>query len=161
MRNLFFHRYDQLKSTSNGVSFGLLLFRVVVGAAFVLHGFGKIQSPFDWMGDAPIPGFLQALAALSEFGGGITLILGLLTPLTALGLIATMIGALGLAHLPMGHPFVASGPGEPSYELALVYLVSALLVLFTGPGRFSLDALLVQGLQPKKPADWQAASLSS
>lgn len=121
-------------------SAGLLVLRLVMGAAFVIHGWGKIQSPFSWMGDAPIPGFLQALAAISEFGGGILLLLGLLTPLAALGILFTMAGALFIAHFPQGHPFVASG--GPSFELPLVYLAAALLFLVAGPGRFSLDYAL-------------------
>lgn len=117
----------------------LLLLRLVVGAAFVLHGAPKIQNAFTWMGDAPVPGVLQALAALSEFGGGIALILGLLTPLAALGIMGTMLGAMFLAHFPAGHPFVGKGG---SYELALVYFVVALNVLFFGPGAYSADAKL-------------------
>jgi len=53
-------------------SVGLLLLRLVVGAAFLFHGWPKIQNPFGWMGpEAPMPGILLALAALAEFGGGI------------------------------------------------------------------------------------------
>lgn len=86
------------------------------------------------------PPVLQAAAALSEFGGGIALVLGLLTPLAALGIGATMSVAVFLVHLKMGHPFVAQG--GPSYELAAVYLAAAILFLLVGPGRLSLDALL-------------------
>lgn len=53
---------------------GLLIIRIVFGLGILHHGWGKIQHPFTWMGpDAPVPGILQALAALSEFGGGIAL----------------------------------------------------------------------------------------
>jgi hypothetical protein len=52
-------------------SVGLLLLRLVMGAAFVLHGWPKIQNPFGWMGpEATMPGILIALAAVAEFGGG-------------------------------------------------------------------------------------------
>ncbi|PWB78822.1 MAG: DoxX family protein, partial [Holophagae bacterium] len=69
----------------------LLLVRVVAGFAFMLHGWGKIQNAFGWMGpDAFAPGIFQALAALSEFGGGLAWILGLLTPLASLGIACTM-----------------------------------------------------------------------
>ena len=122
----------------------LLLVRLVMGAAFVLHGWPKIQNPATWMnamGMEQVPGFLQALAALAEFGGGLALIMGLLTPLAALGLICQMIGALSLVHLPQGDPFVSMQ--GTSYELPLMYLVLAILLLVLGPGRFSLDYLLV------------------
>jgi putative oxidoreductase len=123
-------------------AWGLLVVRVVFGLGIAQHGWGKIQHPFTWMGqDAAVPGFLQALAALSEFGGGVALILGLLTPLALLGLAITMIVAITTVHLKAGHPFVARG-GGPSYELAALYLAVSLLALIAGPGKLSLDAKL-------------------
>jgi putative oxidoreductase len=121
---------------------GLLLLRLAMGAAFVLHGWPKIQHAFNWMPpEAPVPGALQALAAVAEFGGGAALILGLLTPLAALGLACTMATAVGMVHLH--HPFVAA-PGQPSSEPAVVYLAAALMFLLVGPGALSLDALLAR-----------------
>ena len=67
-------------------SVGLLGLRLVMGAAFMFHGWPKIQNPLGWMGpEAPVPAILQALAALAEFGGGMALIVGLLTRLASLG----------------------------------------------------------------------------
>lgn len=120
--------------------FTLLLLRFVAGLAFMFHGWSKIQNPFGWMGpDAPVPGILQALAALSEFGGGLAWILGLLVPLASLGIACTMAFATFFHAVQLGDPFVASGPGQGSYELALVYLSIALVMIGVGPGRFSLD----------------------
>ncbi len=127
---------------SSSASFGLLLLRLVVGAAFVLHGWGKIQNPLHWMGPgASVPAALQLAAAVSEFGGGIALILGLLTRLFCLGLVGTMTVAVFMAHIPQGHPFVGK-PGQPSFELAAVYLACAILFLLVGPGWLSLDAVV-------------------
>lgn len=121
----------------------LLILRVVAGLAFMFHGWGKIQNPFGWMGeDAFAPGFLQALAALSEFGGGLAWILGLVVPLASLGILCTMAVAAFLHAVMLGDPFVASGPGQGSYELASVYFCMALLFIATGPGRISLDRKL-------------------
>lgn len=121
---------------------GLLIVRLIFGVGIAQHGWGKIQTPMSWMGpDAPVPGILQALAAISEFGGGIALILGLLTPVAMFGLICTMLVAIFTVHLKAGDPFVARGGGR-SWELAGLYLGVALLVLFAGPGKFSIDAAL-------------------
>lgn len=103
------------------------------------HGWGKIQNPFEWMGDnASIPGFFQALAALSEFGGGLAWALGLLTPLASFGLACTMAVAVYMHAMVFHDPFVAQGPGG-SYEPAAVYLCVSLLFILAGPGRFSFD----------------------
>ncbi len=121
---------------------GLLLVRGVVGMAFMFHGWGKIQHPFGWMGEnATVPGWLQALAALSEFGGGAAWMLGLLTPLASFGILCTMATATHMHAIVRGDPFVAKGTGG-SYEPALVYLCIAALLLLAGPGKLSLDALI-------------------
>jgi putative oxidoreductase len=110
-----------------------------------MHGWPKIQHPMDWMSgmESAPPGFVQAIPAVLEFAGGILLAVGLVTRLAALGLVSVMIAALALYHIPHGHPFVAQG--GPSAELASVYLVVNLLIAVTGPGVFSLDALIFGG----------------
>jgi putative oxidoreductase len=124
------------------LSAAILAVRVVVGVAFVLHGWPKVHNPFGWMAgmeNAP-PGSLQAAGAFAEVGGGVLLAAGLLTRVAAVFLAATMVAGVALVHFPKGDPFVA--PGKPSWELAAVYFVVCLLILATGPGRFSLDAIL-------------------
>jgi putative oxidoreductase len=129
-------------------SLGLLALRVTAGSAMALHGWPKFQNAFTWMdGFMPgVPGIMQALAAFSEFGGGIALALGLLTPLAALGIIGTMIGALAMVHLPAGDPFVGAGGDKPSYELAMLYLTLSILFLLNSPGKFSLDYALFRNV---------------
>jgi putative oxidoreductase len=131
---------------------GLLILRLVVGSAFIQHGWGKIQHPFGWMNQpdqpAPVPGILQAAAALSEFGGGIAFIIGLLTPLAAIGIAATMATAIRMVHWE--HPFVSSGAG-PSFELPASYLAVAILLFLIGPGILSLDFLLFGRRQSGSP----------
>src|SRR5687768_10241288 len=132
----------RLPDLSARASLGLLVLRLVVGLAFMFHGSGKIQHPFNWMGpDAKIPGIFQALAALSEFGGGLAWMLGVLTPLASFGLACTMTVAVWTHAVIMGDSFVSTGKGG-AYELPATYLCVALLLLLAGPGRFSLDWLL-------------------
>jgi putative oxidoreductase len=127
---------------SSRVSAGLLILRLVVGCAFVIHGYGKIQNPFGWMGpNAGVPAVFQALAAVSEFGGGLAWTLGLLTPLASFGLACTMSVAVWTHAAVLHDPFV-SLKGARSYELAGAYLCIAVLLLLVGPGRFSLDRIV-------------------
>lgn len=133
---------------NNLPSLGLAGLRIVMGLAFVFHGLPKAEHAFSWMGGSPIPAILQAVAAYSEVLGGLGLALGFCTPLASLALIGTMIGALGLAHLPSGDPFV-NAKGGSSYELALVYLTGALLFLLNSPGKFSIDYWLYSKAKSK------------
>ena len=134
MRKIF-----AIRNQTVAVDLILLLIRLVCGYAFVLHGWGKIQNPFHWMGnESSVPGIFQALAAVSEFGGGFALISGFLTRLGAFGIGCTMVVAVYMHRVVMGDPFVNLTGGR-SYEPAFVYLLIALLLVISGPGRFSLD----------------------
>ena len=119
------------------VDAAFLFVRLVVGAAFMFHGWGKMQNPMGWMGP-DVPGILQAMAALSEFGGGLLLILGLLTRAGAAAIAATMTVAVLMHMAVMKDPFVHPTGGR-SYELALTFLSIAVLFVLAGPGRYSLD----------------------
>jgi putative oxidoreductase len=130
-------QYFKPPSQSSAASWGFLLLRIVAGLAMMMHGWGKIQAPMSWMGaGAPVPGIFQALAALSEFGGGLFWILGLLTPLASLGIFFTMAVATYTHAIQRGDPFVGTGP---TYEPALLFLSIAVLFFAAGPGRYSVD----------------------
>jgi len=135
-------RIFQVREHSTFPAAALLLLRVVAGLAFMIHGWPKIQNPFAWAGpDAAIPGVLQGLAALSEFGGGLAWILGLLTPLASLGIAITMAVAFSFHAFVRGDPFV-SMTGGPAFELAALFFCIAVLLIAIGPGRFSIDRKL-------------------
>jgi putative oxidoreductase len=121
-------------------SVGLLVLRLVVGAAFLFHGWEKIRNPTTWMNafPNPPPPYLQAAAAVAEFCGGISLIIGLLTPLFALLIACTMATAAFTVHIPHGDPFVNT-KGGASWELAAVYFAASVAILLLGPGQLSLD----------------------
>jgi len=120
-------------------STGLLLIRLIVGVAFIVHGYPKIGHPTSWMPDSNFSPMLLAVAAYVEFAGGIALLLGLLTPLVAVLIAIDMAVAIFGVAIPKGTPFIAMGN---SYESAAFYLVACLALAFTGAGRYSLDALM-------------------
>jgi putative oxidoreductase len=119
----------------------LLVVRVLPGLAFMAHGWPKIQNPFGWQGaNAFAPPIFQALAAVSEFGGGLAWTLGLLTPAACLGILSTMCVAFYHHTFRKGDPLIANGGA--SSELSRAYFSIALVLLAVGPGKFSIDRKL-------------------
>jgi putative oxidoreductase len=122
---------------------GLLLFRLVIGSAFLLHGRRKLKTPTNWMQQEdtpPSPPAVQFFAALAEFGSGTGYLLGLLSPVAAIGMLMSMTGAMLKVHIPNHSPFVDS-PGKPSAESSIIYAAAAILLLLMGPGKYSIDQL--------------------
>jgi putative oxidoreductase len=126
----------------------LLVLRIAAGTLFAAHGAQKL---FGWFGGGGIsgtaaafdsmglrPGRVHATAAgFNEFAGGLLLALGLLTPLAAVLIIATMTAAVITVHAKNG-PFVTNN----GWELNVVYAVIAFAVAGIGAGELSLDHAL-------------------
>jgi putative oxidoreductase len=132
-------------STDRAGDVGLLLLRLALGAIFVAHGAGKLFGAFGGDGIEGTGAFfaqnglkpgeaLAVLAGSGELVGGLLLALGLLSRLGALAVAVPMVIAITVIHLP--------GPLVGGFELPLVLLAAALVVLLAGPGRFSVDATL-------------------
>ena len=106
-----------------------LVFRVIIGAVFFLHGQMKIFS-------LHLTG-LMGVVGVAEMLIGLGLILAIFTRLAAVGGLIIMIGALVTAHLPSGwNPII--NKGEP----ALLFLVAFLILLAYGAGIWSLERQL-------------------
>ncbi|MDO8600797.1 MAG: DoxX family protein [bacterium] len=118
-----------------------LIFRVVLGLAFVAHGYPKLftsrEQVAQWFESIGIkPGkFWVLVVGVVEFFGGIALILGAWVELVGILLAVNMVVAMWKVKWgKVG--YVAQG----GWELDLIYLVVALSFLFTGAGAFSLSA---------------------
>lgn len=128
----------------------LLILRLVCGYAFVIGGSMKMQAPTSWMGpEATYSGFMQVLATISEFGGGIALMTGLLTRAGAFGIACTMTVAIYEHINSYGDPFI-NPTGGGSYQMAATYLAIGILLLVTGAGKFSADYLICRALSRHK-----------
>src|SRR5262245_36394650 len=128
---------------NSAADLGLLVLRVVFGGLLAAHGSQKLfgwfngagwsrnASSFDSMGYNPGKLF-GTLAGLSEFTGGLLLVLGLLTPLASAIVLGTMINAI---NATWGGGLL-TGKG---YEMPLLFATVGAVVAFTGPGKFSID----------------------
>jgi len=126
---------------------GLLTARLIAGYAFVIHGWPKIQAPASWLGyETNVPGVFQSAAAITEFVGGIFLILGVATPIAAAGIATTMLSAITIYHWSEGHPYIAQ-LGQVSSELAASYLGIMVALVLVGPGTLSLDWMIMRGMR--------------
>ena len=138
--------------TNEQIAVSLLLLRVILGVIFFAHGSQKVMGWFGGYGMTGtvgafknymhIPAPLAYLASFTEFFGGIFMIFGLLTRLTALGLLISMIVAIFKVHLKAGF-FMSTEPGKSNgFEYNLSLAVVSLVLLLTGAGPVSLDSLL-------------------
>jgi len=129
------------------IDIGLLILRIVLGVIFIGHGSQKLFGLFggaglkgtvQWIGSMGLrpAWFWGTIASLSEFGGGVLLVLGLLSPLGSLGIIAAMLVAIIQVHLPHGFWNTKGG-----IEFPLTNIAAALGLAFAGPGKLSIDAL--------------------
>jgi putative oxidoreductase len=112
---------------------GLAALRVIVGAVFMAHGAQKL---FIWGIDGVAGGFASPAVGVTEFVGGLALVVGLFTRVASAGLAAVMLGALLMVHLPAGF-FLPDGG-----EFVLVLLAASASLALMGPGGFSVDGVL-------------------
>lgn len=108
--------YATLSKLRHLEGLGPLALRLYLGPIFIYAGWKKINGIEDtiaWFGNPdwglglPFPEFLGWLAALTEFGGGIALILGLATRLISIPLMVTMLVAAFAVHWEFGWQAVA------------------------------------------------------
>ena len=126
------------KFYSGRTGFGLLILRLFVGAAFVLHGSGKLNDIAGFSAEYHVPYLMGAAAMLTQLIGGVLLIVGFLTPLAALGIASTV--AVAAAFLiQKGEPFI--NPDGHSWENAAFYTAAGICLALLGAGRYSLDWL--------------------
>lgn len=140
--NVFLFGGSQQNTTSQDI--GILLLRFFVGLALctVFEKFfpkNGIWGPQEWfiqdtanMG-FPLPTFFAWVAVLSEFFGGILLMLGLFTRPAALLNVGVTFTATFIYH---------QGDIGDSGLLSFFFMIMCLSILLFGPGKFSLDYAL-------------------
>ncbi len=129
------------------LSLGLLILRLVAGLTIAAHGAQKLFGWFDGAGFTKTAQGMQkqgfnpawfwtSLVILGEFGGGLSVAFGFLTPLGAAGIFSTMLMAIFKSHWKNG--FWNSKRG---LEFPLALLAMGVGIGLIGPGSYSLDVL--------------------
>ena len=125
---------------------GLLVLRVSAGLMMAGHGWGKLSTWSEKVDKFPDPIGVGstpslALAVFAEFFCAGLVALGLATRAAAVPVVITMLVAALIVH------------GEDPWqrkELAVLFLSAFVTVILTGPGKFSLDALLMRKARSKE-----------
>jgi putative oxidoreductase len=137
-------------------SIGLLILRLGMGGYMLTHGIGKLKMVRDGqfaefgghLGLSPTLSLL--LVTFAEFLCAILVMAGLVTRLAAVPIVFTMAVAAFIVHgsdpWTMGYAaelfFKGASKFPVAKQLPLMFAIAFLALVFTGPGRFSLDALL-------------------
>ena len=125
------------KLVKSSGSYLYLVFRLLIGLVFFIHGSGKL---FGWFGGSTVPlAGLFGVAGVIETLAGLGILLGFFTRLAAVGGLAVMIGALVKVHLPQGWNPLQNG-GEP----ATLFFAAFLVLIVYGAGMWSLERALLK-----------------
>lgn len=120
-----------------------LVLRLGLGIVFFMHGYQKLGMGVDgvagFLGSLgfPMAGVFAVILIAVELVGGLALIAGVATRLSAFLASIVAIVALFTVHVSKG--FFISGGG---YEFILVLFVVAVSLLITGAGKYSVDSKL-------------------
>lgn len=119
----------------------ILIARIMMPILFISAGYGKLGDAYagtqQYMQMMGVPGFLLPLTILLELGGGLAILFGFLTRTTAFFTFAfTVLTAL------LFHSNFAEGMNQTMFMKNFTIAGGYLLLVITGPGKFSLDHLL-------------------
>jgi putative oxidoreductase len=141
-----------LQGNANLEAYAILLVRIALGLFFAVSGGNKLfvasrtQAMYETLVAAkvPLPRRMTYFLSAVEFGGGCLLILGLLSSLVSLALLADMLVAILTTKLSV----MPKGLSPLNWLDDFLYLPEVLYALFfvwlicSGPGKFSVDYLI-------------------
>jgi putative oxidoreductase len=132
--------------------------RLIVGYGFIEHGYAKLaHGPESFTNilhalGMPFPSFLAWATIAVELLGGLLILLGALVTLASIPMAVVLLVAIFTVHLPNGFSSIkllsvdGAGAhfGQPGYETDLLYLAGLMALVLGGPGRLSVDRLLLR-----------------
>jgi putative oxidoreductase len=133
----------------------LLFIRLYWGWQFFLSGKGKLtghEQVVEYFNslDIPFPALSAWMAGTTECVGGLLLLIGLASRLTAVPLIFTMCVAYATAEF-QAVKSIFSDPDKFTGATPFLFLFAAVIVFIFGPGVFSVDWLLARKSSATQP----------
>ena len=147
------HSYALLIKTATALQSPFLLaVRLFWGWQFFQTGMGKLKDLDKVTGfftdlHIPLPKFNAVLAGGTECFGGLLLMIGLASRLTALPLLFTMLVAYATTERE-ALAVIFSDPDKVTEATPFLFLFAVLIVLIFGPGKLSADHLLAKKFAP-------------
>lgn len=133
-----------MKCSEKWADFAPLILRVGLGVVFLMHGYDKVFvkghagiTGFMGMLGLPLPELMAYILAYGELIAGALLIVGAFTYWAALFAAVVAIVAWILVHASKGF-WISDG----GYEFIMLILAAALAVKISGPGKYSVDAMM-------------------
>jgi putative oxidoreductase len=118
----------------------LAALRLAIGIGSFVHGINKLGKVDRFAASHALPLWLAWVATGTQIGGGALLVVGLATPVAALGL--TVFGVWATYELIVRKHEKFAAPGQHSWDAGVMYTVIPFALLLLGPGRVSLDFAL-------------------
>lgn len=87
-----------------------------------------------------MPAWTATTATYLELLGGIFLIIGLIVPIVAALFVIQFAAIIVMKKMKMYAEYIVSG--KPSYEIDVLYLILAIVILVLGSGVLSLDGAI-------------------
>jgi putative oxidoreductase len=138
------------------------LARLALAAVFMYHGAGKLfnfkhqggiagVTAFFKMEGIPAPHLFAYVGGITEFFGGLLLLIGLAVPLAGLALAIDMLLAMSIATINTGmlNQALPGGIVADGMEINLALGAAALLVAALGSGTFGIDYALGLAWRPR------------
>jgi putative oxidoreductase len=133
MKKLF-----SIKYSDNGIAFATLILRLASGGLMIQHGYSKLMNFAEMSSKFSDPFHIGSVTSLSltifsEFFCAVFIVLGLFTRFACVPLIINMSVAVFYAH---------KGDFFETGEKATLFLAAFVALLFTGPGKISVDRFI-------------------
>src|SRR5712691_1855032 len=138
------------KYTERFSPFAPTILRVTIGVTFLLSGLPKVQNPAGFIGFVtslgfPAPEIIGWIPIVLEPLGGVLLILGIGTRVVSFCFVIEMLITAFYVKAYHGTPFIqASGKAGTGFELDVLLLGAALMLVVVGSGALSLQRMVLR-----------------